>query len=126
MKTTMETLEQWRPKADSTVPPFEQLRLRIIELIDLGGLAVGAKLPTVRALAASSGLAANTVARAIRELEIAGVLSTQGRKGTVVAAAGDKGKARVAEAAEAFAAVAHQQGMSLGEALKIVSAALNQ
>ena len=53
---------------DSEVPPFEQVRSRIAEHVNSGELAVGAKLPTVRALAAELGIAANTAAKAYREL----------------------------------------------------------
>ena len=49
-----------------------------------GDLAPGTRLPTVRQLAADLGLAANTVARAYRELEADGVIATYGRKGTFV------------------------------------------
>ncbi|MHB1329885.1 MAG: GntR family transcriptional regulator, partial [Gemmatimonadales bacterium] len=45
----------------SAVPPFEQLRVQLLEQIDDGYLAAGAKLPTVRRLAEDLGLAANTV-----------------------------------------------------------------
>ena len=47
----------------SATPPFEQLRLQFIEQVRSGELAAGAKLPTVRRLAADLGLAPNTVAR---------------------------------------------------------------
>lgn len=70
--------------ADST-PPFEQLRRQLIEQIMTRQLPAGTKLPPVRRLAADLGLAAGTVARAYRELEIEGYLVTQGRGGTLVA-----------------------------------------
>ena len=70
--------------ASSPVPPFEQLRAGIAGQVAGGELPAGAKLPTVRQLAADLGLAANTVARAYRELEADGVIATQGRRGTFV------------------------------------------
>ncbi|NLT26630.1 MAG: GntR family transcriptional regulator [Microbacteriaceae bacterium] len=66
-------------------PPYEQLREGIAERIEAGALPVGAKLPTVRALAVELGIAPNTVARAYRELESLGLLRTAGRAGTFVA-----------------------------------------
>ena len=69
----------------SAVPPFEQLRAGIAARIGDGSLPPGAKLPPVRSLAVSLGLAANTVARSYRELETAGFVETRGRGGTVVA-----------------------------------------
>ena len=64
--------------------PFEQLRESLIAQIVCGELAAGTKLPSVRALAAQLGLAANTVARSYKELEAAGFVQTLGRNGTVV------------------------------------------
>lgn len=43
------------------------------------------RLPTVRDLARQTGLANNTIARAYRELEAAGYIRTEGRRGTFVA-----------------------------------------
>lgn len=63
---------------DSPVPPYEQVRVQLAELIGDGRLPVGSRLPTVRQLAADLRLAANTVARAYRELEGAGLLETRG------------------------------------------------
>ncbi|HEY4616081.1 MAG TPA: GntR family transcriptional regulator, partial [Citricoccus sp.] len=57
----------------STVPPYEQVRTGLLDLVHRQRLPVGAKLPTVRALAAALGVSANTVARAYKELEQAGV-----------------------------------------------------
>lgn len=69
----------------SQVPPFEQVRERVIDLIESGVLAPGQKLPPVRSLAESLDLAANTVARSYKELEALGFVETRGRAGTVVA-----------------------------------------
>ena len=65
-------------------PPYEQIRTQIAAQVVDGGLPPGTKLPSVRALAETLGIAANTVARAYRELEHAGVVTTRGRNGTVV------------------------------------------
>ena len=66
-------------------PPFEQLRAQVARRAASGELPAGTKLPTVRALATELGLAANTVARAYRELEADGVVVTEGRRGTFIA-----------------------------------------
>ena len=124
MSSADQTINSWRPSTESTVAPFEQLRQLVADLATRGVLPIGYKLPPVRALAASSGLAVNTVARAIKELEEAGIVRTQGRNGTVISAAGDHVRARVAEAAEAFAVVAHQQGVSHREAIAMIAEAL--
>ncbi|MEB3372237.1 GntR family transcriptional regulator [Saccharopolyspora mangrovi] len=109
---------------DSEVPPFEQVRSSIAERITSGDLAVGAKLPTVRALAAELGIAANTAAKAYRELEQAGLIETRGRAGTFVSDAGDQAAARAAEAAATYAQITQALGIPKSEALAIVQAAL--
>ena len=68
----------------SPVAPYEQLRQQITALVLAGGLAPGDRLPSIRQLANDLGIAGGTVARAYRELESDGVVSTRGRHGTVV------------------------------------------
>lgn len=119
-------LRSWRPDASSMVPVFEQLKLRITDLASSGKLAVGAKLPSVRALAAGLGLAVNTVAKAYKELEAAGIVATKGRAGTVVAASGDTMAEAVAAAASDFAAVVLRHGIALPKALDMVRAAVER
>jgi DNA-binding transcriptional regulator YhcF (GntR family) len=109
---------------NSTVPPFEQVRSAIAEQINSGELPVGTKLPTVRALAADLGIAANTAAKAYRELEQAGLLETRGRAGTFVSNAGNQAAARAAEAATTYAQITHALGIPADKALAIVQAAL--
>ncbi|UQN14226.1 GntR family transcriptional regulator [Gulosibacter sp. ACHW.36C] len=69
----------------SAAPPYEQLRMQVVAAIADGRLAPGDRLPSVRALASEIGLAANTVARAYRELEVDGHVVTAGRNGTHIA-----------------------------------------
>jgi DNA-binding transcriptional regulator YhcF (GntR family) len=68
----------------SPVPPFEQVREQLERLIASGALPAGTRLATVRQLASDLSLAPNTVARAYRELEVAGLIETHGRRGTIV------------------------------------------
>ena len=69
----------------SPVPPFEQIRSRVAELIVSGALAGGQRLPAVRQLAGDLRVAPGTVARAYKELETAGLLVTRRGAGTRVA-----------------------------------------
>ncbi|MBB4686123.1 GntR family transcriptional regulator [Amycolatopsis jiangsuensis] len=108
----------------SPVPPYEQVRSSLATQINDGTLAVGAKLPTVRALAAELGIAPNTVARAYRELEEAGLLETRGRAGTFVGSAGDEVLARARAAAAEYAAITRRLGITPEQALAIAEAAL--
>lgn len=109
----------------SPVPPFEQLRSQLARQIQDRTLAVGTRLPTVRRLAADLGLAVNTVARAYRELEEAGLIETRGRAGSFVSAAGERGRERARRAAAAYAAVVASVGIDRDEAIRIVKAALD-
>ena len=107
----------------SGTPPYDQVRSAIERAVAAGDLAPGARLPTVRALAANLGLAPNTVARAYRELEAAGLLDGQGRRGTFVAEqAPTTGPAR--EAAEAFAERVRGLGLQPEAALRLARTAL--
>jgi DNA-binding transcriptional regulator YhcF (GntR family) len=110
--------------AGSATPPYEQVRQRIAELAAAGTLAAGEKLPTVRALAADLGLAANTVARAYRELELAGLVETRGRLGTVVTARAAGTSRQAQQAATAYAEKARALGVPPETALALVRAAL--
>ena len=105
-------------------PPYDQLKSRITEQVDSGALAPGDKLPTVRALATELGLAPNTVARAYRELEGLGVLSTRGRSGTFVA--GDTVDRAAREAAAEYAERIRALGVGSADALVLVERALRQ
>ena len=110
--------------ADSAVPPYEQVRLRIAELAAGGALAAGTKLPPVRRLATELGLAANTVARAYRELEQAGLVETRGRAGTLVTARAAATPAAAQQAAQRYAEQVGALGLSPQAALELVRAAL--
>ncbi|MGK3205462.1 GntR family transcriptional regulator [Amycolatopsis sp. MEPSY49] len=110
----------------SPVPPFEQVRSGLATRITDRSLPVGTKLPTVRALAADLGIAPNTVARAYRELEEAGLIETRGRAGSFVAAAGDQSRRRAQQAAAEYAALTRKLGLADAEALAIARAALDE
>ncbi|MDO9377978.1 MAG: GntR family transcriptional regulator [Nocardioidaceae bacterium] len=109
----------------SSTPPFEQLRTQVAAQVTDGVLEAGQKLPTVRQLAADLGLAANTVARAYRELESDGVVVTHGRRGTFVAdgarAPGTEAEAQAA--AESLVTTARRLGLSLAETSGLVERA---
>jgi GntR family transcriptional regulator len=70
----------------SPVPPYEQIRSQLAELIRHNVLTPGDRLPPVRQLASDLGLATGTVARAYRELEVAALVVSRRGGGTRVAA----------------------------------------
>ncbi|MCW4386566.1 GntR family transcriptional regulator [Salinibacterium sp. SYSU T00001] len=114
----------FRIDASSSVPPFEQLRDQVVEQVSSGRLAAGAKLPTVRGLAIDLGIAANTVARAYRELEASGIIETRGRAGSFVAAQGDVVEQRGQQAAREYAESIRKLGIDTDVALEWAAAAL--
>lgn len=114
----------------SRVPLSAQLRDGLAARIERGALAPGERLPPVRELAAELGLAANTVARAYRELEEAGLLLGRGRHGTFVTERlpprPGGSEARLDAAASAFARRARQLGVGPSDAIGAVRRALER
>jgi len=113
----------------SPTPPYEQIRTQIATMIEAGTLPEGTQLPPIRQLAADLGLAANTVARAYRELEAGGWVVSRVRHGTTVAPRRRIPEAdirrRLHEAARGYAALARQLGVEPDEAVQAVRSALH-
>lgn len=70
---------------DLDMAPFQQIADQLREFVERGSLLPGDALPTVRQLAIDLGVAPNTVARAYTDLQNAGWLISDGRRGTRVA-----------------------------------------
>jgi GntR family transcriptional regulator len=68
----------------SHIPAYVQIVERVGQLVATGVLKPGDQLPTVRQLATELRVNFNTVARAYRLLDEAGVISTQQGRGTYV------------------------------------------
>ena len=118
-----------RVESGSAEAPFEQVRRQLAEAVADRRLGAGTKLPPIRALAGELGLAANTVARAYRELEEAGLVITRGRLGTVVSPGGVRGGASagasggdavVRLAAADYARAARAAGIAEADAVALV------
>jgi GntR family transcriptional regulator len=113
----------------SPTPPYEQIRGQVATMIASGTLLPGTQLPPIRQLAADLGLAANTVARAYRELEVNGLVLSRVRHGTTVTGVGRampraEVRRRLEEAAQSYAALTRQLGVKPSEAEASVRAAL--
>ncbi len=109
---------------NSAIPPYEQVRARIAELAGNAALPAGTRLPTVRRLAGDLGLAANTVARAYRELEAAGLVETRGRNGTFVTARAAGVPAEAERLATQYVEAIRRLGVRPDTAIGLVEAAL--
>ena len=107
----------------SSAPQYEQIRAQVVALIAAGALSEGDRLPTVRTLAADLGIAAGTVARAYRELESAGQVTTRRRLGTVVTAP-TREPGRTHDLARQLVDTARSEGISGSEVLDLVRSAL--
>ena len=70
------------------VPIYLQIVNQVKRLVSSGRLAPGEELPPIRALAEQLLINPNTVARAYRELELAGVVIKRRTAGTFVSDAG--------------------------------------
>jgi DNA-binding transcriptional regulator YhcF (GntR family) len=119
----MDPAPGYRIDPGSAIPPYEQLRAEVARRAAEDELPVGARLPTVRALAEQAGVAVNTVARAYKELEADGVIETRGRAGSFVAAQ-DEVPAALRTAAVAYAQLARRIGASDDDARRVVDEAL--
>jgi GntR family transcriptional regulator len=107
------------------VPIYLQIVNQVRYLVASGRLAPGAELPPIRALAEEIRINPNTVARAYRELERAGVLTTRRTAGTYVSDAGSPLARRerlkiLTERIDALLAEARQMGVSLDEVLALL------
>ncbi|WP_043671803.1 GntR family transcriptional regulator [Clavibacter michiganensis] len=119
----MDPAPGYRIDPGSATPPYEQLRAEVVRRASEGELPVGARLPTVRALAEQAGVAVNTVARAYKELEADGVIETRGRAGSFVAAQDDV-PAALRAAAVAYAQLAGRLGVAADDARRVADEAL--
>ena len=70
------------------VPIYQQIVNQVKYLVAAGRLAPGEELPAIRVLAEQLEVNPNTVARAYRELEVAGIVTKRRTAGTYVSDAG--------------------------------------
>lgn len=68
----------------SAIPVFQQIIDQIHFAINTGELAEDARLPSIRNIASDHGIASNTVAKALRQLEFRGLIAAKDRSGYVV------------------------------------------
>src|SRR5438105_10156192 len=107
------------------VPIYLQIVNQVKYLVASGRLKPGDELPPIRVLAQTLLVNPNTVARAYRELEVAGVVTKRRTAGTYVSDAGSPLARRerlriLAERADALLAEARQLGVGTEEVIKLL------
>ena len=104
-------------------PIYEQIKAALREQITAGHLSAGAKLPSVRELAASLVINPNTIQRAYRELESEGYICSVPGRGSFVCAENDAALAHRRALAEEFGRMVHTMrasGFSEEELLALI------
>jgi GntR family transcriptional regulator len=107
------------------VPIYLQIVNQVKYLVASGRLAPGEELPPIRVLAEQLLINPNTVARAYRELEMAGVVTKRRTAGTYISDAGSPLARRerlkiVTERVDALLAEARQLDIATEELLELV------
>ena len=102
--------------------PAEQVHAQLRGLITTGQLAGGERLPSVRQLASDLGIAPGTVAKAYRQLETEGLVTSRTGAGTRVSRSASAVSQAVADAARALAAAARQDGLTRSDAENVLRA----
>src|SRR3954464_10268853 len=107
------------------VPIYQQIVNQIKYLVSSGRLTPGEELPPIRTLAEKLVINPNTVARAYRELEGAGVVEKRRTAGTYVSAAGSPLARRerlkiITERIDALLAEARQLGVRTDDVIELL------
>jgi GntR family transcriptional regulator len=107
------------------VPKYLQIVNQVKYLVAAGRLAAGEELPPIRVLAERLVINPNTVARAYRELEQAGVVEKRSTAGTFVSGAGSPLARRerlriLTERVDALLAEARQMNVGTDEVLDLI------
>jgi GntR family transcriptional regulator len=107
------------------VPIYQQIVNQVKYLVASGRLAPGEELPAIRVLAERLMVNPNTVARAYRELEVAGVVEKRRTAGTYVSAAGSPLARRerlkiLTERVDALLAEARHLGIRTDEVVELL------
>jgi GntR family transcriptional regulator len=107
------------------VPIYVQIVNQVKYLVASGRLRPGEELPPIRVLAEKLLVNPNTVARAYRELEVAGVVTKRRTAGTYVSDSGSPLARRerlriLAERADALLAEARQMNVTLDQVVELL------
>src|SRR5690349_21390324 len=116
---------QIRISESDGIPIYLQVVNQVKYLVAAGRLDPGEELPPIRVLAEQLAINPNTVARAYRELEVAGVVEKRRTSGTYVSAAGSPLARRerlriLTERIDALLAEARQLGIRTDEIVELI------
>jgi GntR family transcriptional regulator len=111
--------------ANDGVPIYLQIVQQVKYLVAAGRLAPGDELPPIRVLAEELLINPNTVARAYRELEAAGIVTKRRTAGTYVSDTGSPLARRervkiLTERVDALVAEARQMNIDLEEVIELL------
>jgi GntR family transcriptional regulator len=114
-----------RISAHDGVPIYLQIVNQVKYLVASGRLAPGAEMPPIRVLAERLLINPNTVARAYRELEVAGVVEKRRTAGTFVSDNGSRLARRerlkiLTERIDALLAEARQMDFGVDETIQLL------
>jgi GntR family transcriptional regulator len=119
----------FRLDARSGVPTYLQLVEQVRRGLLLGYLVDGDQLPTVREVAAALLVNPNTVAKAYRELERAGLAAPRAGQGTFVVGSVDQVPAatyaRLSRSLRGWLSSAHDAGLNRDQVRALVTATLD-
>ncbi len=121
-------MDDWTVEFHSGIPVYKQIVHHVQTAISLGQLSEGDQLPTIRAVHQKLNVNPNTVAKAYRELETAGLIQTDQGRGCFVAPgarapkllAKDK-RAKMRELVVRFSAEAKGHGISFEELVQYLA-----
>ncbi len=107
------------------VPIYLQVMQQIKYLVASGRLQTGDELPSIRALAEQLVVNPNTIARAYRELEVAGVVEKRRTAGTYIAETGSplarkERMKQLKERVDQLLVEAFQMGFELDDVIKLM------
>jgi len=111
--------------ASDGIPIYVQIVNQVKYLVASGRLEPGAEMPPIRVLAEKLVVNPNTVARAYRELETAGIVEKRRTAGTFVSEAGSPLARRermkiLTERVDLLLAEARQLGIGLAEVVELI------
>lgn len=113
----------------SRVPVFEQIKNELMKLIALGVLPPHSRLPSIRQIAAETGVNINTVKKAFAELEMHGVIYSVPGTGSFVnlnALSDENLRKNAFLEVETAVRAAKSKGIAMDEVLNLIHTVYNE